>query len=98
MPGIGPMELIIVLVIALIFLGPKRLPEAGRSLGRGLREFKDSVSGATSDDDDDGLEPSLVAATASPAGPISDANTEEAAEPAPVPAAAPAADSTSSTP
>lgn len=45
MPSIGPMELIIVLVIALIVLGPKRLPEAGRSLGRGLREFKGSLSG-----------------------------------------------------
>ena len=39
------MELIIVLAIALIVLGPKRLPDAGRSLGRGLREFKDSVAG-----------------------------------------------------
>ena len=35
MPGIGPMELVIMLVLALIVLGPKRLPEAGRSLGRG---------------------------------------------------------------
>lgn len=41
------MELIIVLVVALIVLGPKRLPEAGRSLGRGLREFKGSLSGAS---------------------------------------------------
>ena len=45
MPGIGPMELIIVLVIALLILGPKRLPDAGRSIGRGMREFKDSISG-----------------------------------------------------
>jgi sec-independent protein translocase protein TatA len=45
MPSIGPMELIIVLAIALIVLGPKKLPDAGRSLGKGLREFKDSVSG-----------------------------------------------------
>jgi len=43
--NVGPMELVIVLVIALIVLGPKRLPDAGRSLGRGLREFKDSVGG-----------------------------------------------------
>jgi sec-independent protein translocase protein TatA len=45
MPNIGPMELIIVLVIALVVLGPKRLPAAGRSLGQGMREFKDSLSG-----------------------------------------------------
>jgi sec-independent protein translocase protein TatA len=45
MPSIGPMELIIVLVIALVILGPKRLPSAGRSLGQGLREFRDGVAG-----------------------------------------------------
>jgi sec-independent protein translocase protein TatA len=50
------MELILVLAIALIVLGPKRLPEAGRALGKGLREFKDSVSGvaARHDDEDEG--------------------------------------------
>lgn len=51
--GIGVPELLIVLVIALIVLGPKKLPEVGRSLGRGMREFKDSVSGVRIDDDDD---------------------------------------------
>ncbi len=51
--GIGMTELIIVLVIALIVLGPKRLPEAGRSLGRGMREFKDSLSGGSKQDDED---------------------------------------------
>ena len=45
MPGIGPMEPVIVLVIALLVLGPKRLPEAGRSLGRGMRNFKSSLTG-----------------------------------------------------
>jgi sec-independent protein translocase protein TatA len=45
MPGIGPMELVIVLVIALVVLGPKRLPEAGRSLGNGMRNFKSSLTG-----------------------------------------------------
>jgi sec-independent protein translocase protein TatA len=48
MPNIGPMELAIVAVIALLVLGPKRLPAAGRSLGHGLREFRDSVSGRAS--------------------------------------------------
>src|ERR671931_227672 len=42
MPNVGPMELAIVLVVALLVLGPKRLPEVGRSLGNGIREFKDS--------------------------------------------------------
>ena len=51
--NIGPMELIIVLVIALIVIGPKRLPEVGKSLGRGMREFKDSISGSSRDDEDD---------------------------------------------
>jgi sec-independent protein translocase protein TatA len=45
MPNIGPAELIIVLVIALLVLGPTRLPAAGRSLGRGLSEFKNGISG-----------------------------------------------------
>jgi sec-independent protein translocase protein TatA len=53
MPNVGPMELIIVLVIALIVLGPKRLPEAGRSVGKGIREFKESLSGTNDRDDDD---------------------------------------------
>jgi sec-independent protein translocase protein TatA len=48
---IGPMEIVLVLVIALLVLGPKRLPEAGRSIGKGMREFKDSISGITKDED-----------------------------------------------
>jgi sec-independent protein translocase protein TatA len=51
--NIGPMELIIVLVIALIVIGPKRLPEVGKSLGRGMREFKDSLSGDSREEDDE---------------------------------------------
>ena len=53
MPGIGPMELIIVLVIALIVLGPKRLPDVARSIGSGMREFKDSLNGEPRRDEDD---------------------------------------------
>ena len=51
--GIGPMEIVLVLVIALIVLGPKKLPEAARSVGKGLREFRESVSGVGEDDDDE---------------------------------------------
>jgi sec-independent protein translocase protein TatA len=53
MPNVGPLELVIVLVIALIILGPKRLPEVGKSIGKGMREFKDAISGSSNDDDDD---------------------------------------------
>jgi sec-independent protein translocase protein TatA len=55
--SIGPMELIVVLVIALIVLGPKRLPDAGRSLGRGLREFKGAIAGGEDRDEDARAEP-----------------------------------------
>jgi sec-independent protein translocase protein TatA len=41
----GPLEIVIILVIVLIIFGPKRLPDLGRSLGHGMREFKDSVTG-----------------------------------------------------
>ena len=44
MPNIGPMELIVILVIALLILGPKRLPAAGRSLGRAITEFREGLS------------------------------------------------------
>ncbi len=55
MSGIGVPELLIVLVIALIVLGPKKLPEAGKSLGRGMREFKDSLTGNGKDEEVDEL-------------------------------------------
>ena len=47
------MELIVILVVALIVLGPKKLPEAARSVGRGMREFKESISGPDDDYDDE---------------------------------------------
>jgi len=46
----SPLELMVILVVALIVLGPQKLPEAARSVGRGMRELKQSLSG---DDDDD---------------------------------------------
>ena len=56
MPNIGPLEIVIVLIIVLVIFGPKRLPDLGRSLGKGMREFKDSVTGK---DEDDELPPAV---------------------------------------
>ena len=59
--GIGITEMIILLLVLLVVFGPKRLPEMGRQLGKGMREFKDSVSGKDepeeTDDYDDVPEP-----------------------------------------
>jgi sec-independent protein translocase protein TatA len=52
MPGIGIPELAIVLVIVLLVFGPKRLPQLGKQLGGGMREFKDSIQGKDNDVDD----------------------------------------------
>jgi sec-independent protein translocase protein TatA len=49
--NIGPLEIIVVLIIALVVFGPKRLPELGSSLGRGIREFRETVTGDKHDDD-----------------------------------------------
>ena len=51
MPNVGPWEIILLLLLALLLFGAKRLPEIGRSMGRGMREFKDSVSGKDRDDE-----------------------------------------------
>ena len=53
MPNIGPLEIVVILIIALVVFGPKRLPELGRSMGKGIREFRGSVTGKDDDDDDD---------------------------------------------
>lgn len=68
MPNIGPMELIVVLVIALIILGPKRLPDVGRSVGRGLKEFKDGVGGLTGGRDEPSTEITAAMTDERPAG------------------------------
>ena len=61
MPGnIGWQGLVVILIILLLVFGPKRLPEMGRSIGRGMREFKDSLSGR-GDEDDEREERRLVA-------------------------------------
>jgi sec-independent protein translocase protein TatA len=51
MPNIGTGEILLLLLLALLLFGAKRLPEIGRSLGRGMREFKDSVTGKDEDDE-----------------------------------------------
>lgn len=77
MPNIGPLEIIIVLVIVLVIFGPKRLPDLGRSLGKGMREFKDSVTGKDDDKQlDAGEKPDPVRAEAkSDAAPASNQST-----------------------
>ena len=47
MPNIGPLEILLLGLLAVIIFGPQKLPEIGRSIGRSMREFKDSVSGVT---------------------------------------------------
>ncbi len=76
MPNIGPLEIAIVLVIVLLIFGPKRLPDLGRSMGRGLREFKDSVTGK---DDDKAIESADTVKAAA-----ADDETARAAKPADV--------------
>jgi sec-independent protein translocase protein TatA len=77
---IGVPELLIVLLVVLIIFGPKRLPQLGRSLGGGFREFKDSVTGRHNDDEDD--EPQVIAspasATVTPAAAAAEEETETA--------------------
>lgn len=51
--GIGIWEMLILLLVLLLVFGPKRLPEMGRQLGKGMREFKDSVTGDNKHDDDE---------------------------------------------
>ena len=60
-----PTHLIILLVIALVFLGPKRLPEAGRAIGQGLKEFKNSIGGGHDEDP----KPPIAAAGSQPETP-----------------------------
>jgi len=70
MPGnIGPLEIAIVLIIALLVFGPKRLPELGKSLGKGIREFKGSISGEDDKDEQPDEQAQIVAADPTPPPP-----------------------------
>lgn len=75
--NIGPLEIIVVLIIALVVFGPKRLPELGNSLGRGIREFKESVTGENKDDDDEDVK--AISATQATAAPIAERAESEVA-------------------
>jgi sec-independent protein translocase protein TatA len=66
--NIGPLEIIVVLIIALVVFGPKRLPELGSSLGRGIREFRNTVTGEKDDD----AEPEVKAIPATPPPPAAE--------------------------
>jgi sec-independent protein translocase protein TatA len=68
--GIGIWELLILLLVLLLVFGPKRLPEMGRQLGKGMREFKDSVTGDSNDDEAAAaLPPAEPVVPAAPAAP-----------------------------
>ena len=66
MPNVGPWEIILLLLLALLLFGAKRLPEIGRSVGQGMREFKDSVSNSSKSEPDE-LEPPTRVETPTPA-------------------------------
>jgi sec-independent protein translocase protein TatA len=68
--NIGPLEIIVVLIIALIVFGPKRLPELGNSLGKGIREFKESVTGENKDDDTGDEDARAISASKATATPV----------------------------
>ena len=67
--GIGIWELLILLLVLLLVFGPKRLPEMGKQLGKGMREFKDSVTGDSKDDEAQTLSPTEPVVLAAPAAP-----------------------------
>lgn len=66
MPNIGPLEIAIVLVIVLIIFGPKRLPGLGKSLGTGMREFKETITGSDKEKDEEDGPSQLTQAAANP--------------------------------
>ncbi len=74
MPPIGPLEIGVILLVILLIVGPKKLPGLGRSLGTGMREFKDSVTGRGGSDQD---EPAKI----DPAPAAEPAATEQSAVP-----------------
>jgi sec-independent protein translocase protein TatA len=81
MPNVGPLEIAVVLIIVLIIFGPKRLPELGQSMGRGIREFKNSLSGDKDEDSPEEKRHELQASESQPTPPAAGAPAEKPAEP-----------------
>ena len=63
---VGPLEIALVAIIALIVLGPAKLPDAARAMGKGMREFKGALSGDDDERDEDGVQEKPVTGTADP--------------------------------
>jgi sec-independent protein translocase protein TatA len=83
----GVWEILLLLLVLLLVFGPKRLPEMGRSMGRGMREFKDSLTGKDNDEDEQEQEQAAIVTT----------TTTVESQPAPAPATAPKAEQPTST-
>jgi TatA/E family protein of Tat protein translocase len=81
MPNIGPVELIIILVIALLILGPGKLPDVGAAIGKSIREFRKATT--------DVQDTVSAATTGAPAAPVTQAPVAQAPAPAPLAPAAP---------
>jgi sec-independent protein translocase protein TatA len=81
MPNVGPLEIAVVLIIVLIIFGPKRLPELGQSMGRGIREFKNSLTGDKDKDSPEEKRRELQASESEATKPAADATAEKPAEP-----------------
>ena len=81
MPNVGPLEIAVVLIIVLIIFGPKRLPELGKSMGHGIREFENSISGDSSKDSPEEKRRELQASESQPTQPAAGTAAEKPAEP-----------------
>jgi sec-independent protein translocase protein TatA len=81
MPNVGPLEIAVVLIIVLIIFGPKRLPELGQSMGRGIREFKNSLTGDKDKDSPEEKRRELQASESEPTKPAAEVTAEKPAEP-----------------
>src|SRR6478752_3744036 len=88
MPNVGPLEIAVVLIIVLIIFGPKRLPELGQSMGRGIREFNNSISGDKDDDSPEEKRRELEASQATQHATTPQPTAEPTTAPVPTPPAA----------